>query len=238
MVIKINNIDFVKKYNLDTLEESIIEYLYKNINIIKKLGIRKVAKDNFTSTATLYKLANKLGFDGYSDMIHNLYYTFNIDDNKSSENQYINILDSIKGKSKAFNDILNAYKDKQIIVTGMGFSDIIAKYISERLFVNGYKTSTTFHLHLLSKEYSKNVLLIMISKSGETGRMIELAKEAKENGVELVSFTNDENSKLSKLSTLSISTNRVKKFIPLENTPEYFFGEALLSFEYLLNCNE
>lgn len=48
------------KYQLNQIEKNILNYLYKNINDVKKIGIRKVAKDNYTSTTTVYKLCEKL----------------------------------------------------------------------------------------------------------------------------------------------------------------------------------
>ena len=58
-----------EKYKLNDTEKSILNYLYRNISNLKKIGIRKVAKDNYTSTTTVYKLCKKLNFEGYSDMI-------------------------------------------------------------------------------------------------------------------------------------------------------------------------
>ena len=54
-----------EKYKLNDTEKSILNYLYRNISNLKKIGIRKVAKDNYTSTTTVYKLCKKLNFEGY-----------------------------------------------------------------------------------------------------------------------------------------------------------------------------
>lgn len=72
------------KYQLSTIEQNILKYLYSNIDNLKKLGIRKVAKDNFTSTTIIYKLCKKLGFEGYSDMIYNISYSNKSEDSDSS----------------------------------------------------------------------------------------------------------------------------------------------------------
>ena len=47
------------KYQLNNTEKLILQYLCNNIHNLKKLGIRKVAKDNYTSTTTIYKLCKK-----------------------------------------------------------------------------------------------------------------------------------------------------------------------------------
>ncbi len=43
-----------------------------NINDINKMGVRGVAKNNFTSTSTIMRLAKKLGYSGFLEMQYNL----------------------------------------------------------------------------------------------------------------------------------------------------------------------
>ena len=79
-----------EKYQLNEIEKSILQYLHKNISDLKKIGIRKVAKDNYTSTTTVYKLCKKLNFEGYSDMIYHFSYSNKINDTKNNINIYTN----------------------------------------------------------------------------------------------------------------------------------------------------
>ncbi|WP_368259792.1 MurR/RpiR family transcriptional regulator, partial [Clostridium paraputrificum] len=190
------------KHNLDTLERKLLQYLYDNIDEIKSIGIRKLASDNYTSTSMVYKLVKKLGFEGYSDMIHYISYTYNKSEN-NNENAYSKLYDTVKPYKKDFNSILSEYKNKQIVITGMGFSDIISNFISEALFLKGYNCAHTLHLQLLSPENKDNLLIIAISRSGKTSRLVELVEEANTHGFKIISFTANKNSKLAKASTLS-----------------------------------
>lgn len=224
------------KYNLDSLEQNILNYLYENIDNIKKIGIRTVAKDNFTSTATIYKLVKKLGFDGYADMIYSLYYDNltnapnNLSHNKN--NSYSHIQESINPIKNQFLSYLKKYKNKQIVVTGMGFSQIIADYICESLFLKGFKITSKFHIQLLDESNKDDILLIAISKSGDTPRLIELVHKAKENNIEAVTFTGFKNNKLNKISDLPITIGITPKLTADDNI---FFGELLIAFELLIS---
>ena len=67
-----NIIHLIEKYDLNDLEKQLVEYMDSNIHQLKSISIRQMAKDNFTSTTSIYKLCNKFGFQGYSDMIFHL----------------------------------------------------------------------------------------------------------------------------------------------------------------------
>lgn len=223
------------KHNLDTLERKIVQYLYTNIDSIKKLGIRKVAADNFTSTSMIYKLAKKLGFNGYADMIHYISYSFTNTETKEKLSSYSVLYQSVSPYKKAFNDFLNDYKNKQIVITGMGFSDIISNFISQTLFLKGFKCVPTLHMELLSKKYKDEVLIIAISQSGETSRLVEVLEEAKDNGFNIISITANDSSKISNISTLTIPIGKYDSFKTVSESFNTFFGELLLAFEYLIN---
>ena len=217
------------KHNLDTLERKLLQYLYDNIDEIKSIGIRKLASDNYTSTSMVYKLVKKLGFEGYSDMIHYISYTYNKSEN-NNENAYSKLYDTVKPYKKDFNSILSEYKNKQIVITGMGFSDIISNFISEALFLKGYNCAHTLHLQLLSPENKDNLLIIAISRSGKTSRLVELVEEANTHGFKIISFTANKNSKLAKASTLSVPIGSYDSFKSISEEFNTFFGELLLIF--------
>ena len=67
-----NIVHLSEKYELNDLEKQIIIYIQEHMKELKSIGIRQMAKDNYTSTSTIYKLCDKFGFDGYSDMIYHL----------------------------------------------------------------------------------------------------------------------------------------------------------------------
>ncbi|MGL4451044.1 MAG: MurR/RpiR family transcriptional regulator [Sarcina sp.] len=217
------------KYNLTELEQSILESLYTTSSDIRKLGIRTLAKNHFTSTATIYKLAHKLGFLGYADMIYNLYYKKMLP-TQAPTTPYESIENSLLDKKENFTKILNMYKNKNIIVTGMGFSQIIADYMCESLFLKGFRITSKLHIQLLDKEKSSETLLIIISQSGDTKRLYELGKIAKKHNIKIISFTSSSNNKLTTLSDLSFNISTDSN---LKTTNNYFFAETIIAFEFL-----
>lgn len=230
------NFEYLRdKYQLSTIEQNILKYLYDNINNLKKIGIRKVAKDNFTSTTIIYKLCKKLGFEGYSDMIYNISYSSSSENFDSSVDIFTNASNQLTLNLNDFSKILNQSKGKLIMLLGVGYSQMIANYISERFVINGFKCIANTHLQLLSTSHKDEVLLIAISNSGESSSILDVVQTAKSNEIEVISFVGNEHSTLAKLSDLPIILKGYEKFPNLKNIPNTFFSEVLLLFECFIS---
>ncbi|MGG7178743.1 MurR/RpiR family transcriptional regulator [Clostridium paraputrificum] len=227
--------NLIHKHNLDSLERKIIQYLYNNIERIKTIGIRKVASDNFTSTSMIYKLAKKLGFEGYADMIHYIAYSYSQSENLERLSNYSELYKSVQPYKEDFNRLINSYKNKQIVITGMGFCDIISNFISEALFIKGFKCASTLHMELLSENYKDDLLIIAISQSGETSRLVEVIKEARGSGFKVITITANKNSHLANMANLIIPIGEYDSFKTVSKSFNTFFGELLIAFEYLIN---
>ena len=225
----------IDKYQLNDTETSILKYLQENISDLKKIGIRKVAKDNYTSTTTVYKLCKKLNFEGYSDMIYHFTYSSQIDDSETNIDIYTNTNKQIDNNLEEFNSILKKYENKLIMFVSTGISQTIANYMNERLSVNGYRSIANAHLQLLSKNHKNEVLVFAISRSGETKSIIDILEQARNNDIEVISFVGNANSKIAKLSTLPIIIQGQDDFAKLKNPPNTFFSELLLIFECFIS---
>ena len=57
---------------LTDTEMSVLEFLLTHIDDALKLGVRGVAKANYTSTSTVMRLAKKLGYNGFIEMYYKL----------------------------------------------------------------------------------------------------------------------------------------------------------------------
>lgn len=59
-----------KDVKLSQTEKSVMQYLVENTDEAIKIGIRGVAQKGYTSTATVMRLAKKLGFEGFREMVY------------------------------------------------------------------------------------------------------------------------------------------------------------------------
>lgn len=212
-----------EKFELNYLEKQIVAYMQENIHDLKSIGIRQMAKDNYTSTSTIYKLCNKFGFDGYSDMIYHL--TSTKDTTTNFNQKYTEYKD-------AFSSLL--VKTKKIIIFGLGFSSPIAEYIHQRLTLLGYQSLCVVHMEMFNKTYPEDTLFIVISYSGQTPRLNEIVHAATENHIPVISFIANKQSPIYKDATLPILIEHYDSFSHDINKPNLFYGETLIALETLL----
>lgn len=220
------NIEHLRdKFDLNELELGLVKYLEDNQANLKNITIRQMASANFTSTSAIYRLCNKFGFSGYSDMIYQL--------TSSSSKQPFDQNDLNQYTDK-FTNLLNKHHQHNIIIFGMGFSAPIADYIQQRLTLNGFYAMSVVHTEMLDIKYQDTSLFIVISNSGVTPRLVEIVETAYKNKIDIISFIANENSCLYQNVTLPIIVGSYNSFTHNNLVPNTFFGQVLIVFESLL----
>lgn len=214
-----------EKFELNDLEKQIVRYIQEHLTDLKSIGIRQMAKDNYTSTSTIYKLCKKFGFDGYSDMIYHL--------TSTKDNHTIDFHEQYRSFYEQFQSLLQDHS-KRIIVFGLGFSAPIAEYMQQRLTLLGYQAMCVVHMEMFSPHFFDNTVFIVVSYSGKTPRLNEIIKTAHHNHVPIISFIGNAHSPIIQLSSLPITIGQYDSFSHDLNRPNTFFGEAIIAFETLL----
>lgn len=219
------NIDeIVNKYNLNIDETNIVKYLYENKENLREIGVRKVSADNYVSTTMVIKLAKKLGFSGYSELIFNII--------NSSENHY-NDQNLTEKQIDEFSKLIAKHKDSRIMILASGFSQNIANFMSELLNLYNFRATSNNHLELLTKE--NDILVIYVSSSGDTQVLVELAEKLNQEKIDSIAFVSSKTSLLNKYATLTIYTENSHSLFKEMYEPNLFFGNCLNQFEILLS---
>lgn len=196
------------------------------------MTIRELSKKTYMSTSSIVRLSKKLGFYGYSDML----YSFK---KQQRETVQFNSRDSLSNVSlvkeslEIIDDLIYKILEndrRRIHIFGVGYRDIVAKYMRDKLIEIDFFATNINPLDSISND---PYILILISNSGETVDLIDIAKKCLKNGncfIYLV--TSQGNSTLSKL---------IDKHIVLcqnEETSEkygsYFTGNAIILMEKII----
>ena len=233
VIIKLNTM----KNQLTSIEKRIAEYILKDPEAIKNLNTYQVAKNCKASQASIVRFAKKLGFKGFPDFKLSLSQDIG---NRKAESHVNIIHEEIKpedsfeivGKKVAhanitavnntyeitdFKELENAVKviaqaDK-IMVVGVGFSGIVAKDFYYKLLELGkhaiMENDTHTQLSCLSS-MGKNDLLFVISHSGKTVQMYDIAKVAKDRGIKIISMTSIVPNPISDLADIKLGTVEMK----------------------------
>lgn len=217
----------IDKYQLNDSEAEVLRFMKKNRQSLKTIGIRDVAKASYVSTATIINMAKKIGYSGYSELV------FALGNSQSDIAMPSTFSDEEKA---AFIDLLSEYRNKRIMILGSGFSQNLANYFSESLNLYGFRATANSHLEFLRQQVQQDILLVIISNSGDTVRLAELAKMANDHHIDVIAFVGQKNSKIGSLATLTISTETYTPQRISDYQPNLFFGTTLNQFELLLSA--
>ena len=191
---------------LNDTDEQILEYIVTNFEDVSQMSIQVVASNVFTVPNTIIRLARKLGYDGFSHMKtamreelrhHDEHVAF---DNIKKTHDLLDLK-----KIERLSTMI--HQSTRTIMYGIGDSAIYCEYL-----VNGLRTVNTkceFYLHRHTalteiETLSSKDVLILISVSGESPQIIELAKYAKERQVKVIAITHLSKNTLQHVSTYSL----------------------------------
>ena len=236
---------FIENKGLTEIEIKVLNYIVDNIDEVNKLGVRGIAKNNFTSTSTIMRLSKKLGYSGFLEMQYNL---ATLKRNELGDNlnergfvDSLNMESLLKENSKdsidRFIDILFKDDHKFIFIYANGFSGIVAEYINKKLLVMGKRcilSNGTDSIGVFENNLDYISPIIVISKSGETPMVLNKVKTAKEYGIEVVSFTNERENSISKLADISFKIDDTNKLDDRNLMPNTFFPKVLVLVELLI----
>lgn len=223
----------INKYRLNKTEQTILLFLQENLSETKDLGIRGVAKQCFTSPATIVNLAKKMNYSGYTELVFKI--KEGMGQNDSPENSQVSVTD-YPAYQERFSVLLSRYSQANIMILASGFSQIISNYVNESLIIHGFRSISNSHLELLEPDFLKETLVLTISESGETTSLKEIILRAQGNGIDVISFTGNPQSTIAKASSLAIQIKTANQFSSEQHAPHLFYGNTLNMFELLLSA--
>lgn len=200
----------IQKYNETDIH--IYKYIVSNIDKIQYMTIRELAKEVHMSTSTILRFCNKNNFEGYSEFKEALKRETALQ-NTQQPLEDLQELSAFfaRANSGAFEEkirfAVNALKKADLtIFIGMGSSGTLARY-GARYFSNlgHFAVGLEDALYPIDAFCWKNTVVIALSESGETERLIEAINQFKQKKCCVLSITNSPVSTLAKLSDWNFS---------------------------------
>ena len=208
----------IQKYN--ETDFYIYKYIVANLDKIQYMTIRELAREINISTSTILRFCNKNNFEGYSDFKEALKREIALQKTTPPMEDLQELSDFFaKANSSAFEKKLLFAVDmiRQADLTifiGMGSSGTLAKY-GARYFANmgHFAVGLEDTLYPIETFRWKNTVVIAVSESGETEKLIEAVNQFKQKNCCVLSITNSPLSTLAKLSDWNFSYNLATKRI-------------------------
>lgn len=188
-------------------------YISNNKKKCSKMTIEDLASSCNVSRTTILRFAQKLSLKGFSEL--KVYLKWETDEKIQMEVDPVKII--CEGYKKAINDILKKdftsvckliYEANRIFVYGSGDIQMEVARELKRMFLNGGDCLYDFEGLTIDPAFftlvEPNDLVILISLSGESGNVVELAKKMKLLNVKVISITKLKDNTLASLSDENI----------------------------------
>lgn len=244
----------IQEKNLTETEAGVLHYLMEHLDTALSQGVRQVARQNFTSTSTIMRLAHKMGYSGFVDMCYKLNILSQKHDRSDRSGQLF--LDRFCSSTllnyntytqlKACAEQIAVQDEKLIFIYATGFSGTIGAYMSRKLVNTGRRcifADGGESVGMFENSLDFMGMFICISKSGETILVRDKIKTAKENGVFTAAITGDRENSVSRYADLWFRIEDLYKLDDLNIMPNTFFPQALMlveliAYEYQRICDK
>lgn len=188
----------------------IYNYILKNSIQFPYMSIRELADEIPTSTASIMRFVKKMGYDSFPEMK----YSYKKDEKQISLHTVNDIEETInclqKFSTPFYQDLFKeiAYRlceSNMIIFDGMGDSAKIAEYAARRFSSNGFFCVALTDPYQMIHMNGQDIIVVILSVSGNTSEMIRKANDYKAAGCKLVSITASDDNVIAKMSDFNLS---------------------------------
>lgn len=228
---------------LSEAERAVLGFIADHLDDVRDLGVRGIAERCFTSTSTVMRLARKLGYDGFVDMCYRLSAELGREDPSFSSAAV-----EADGPALAWLDglSLGAVRDAArrmrhsmgfTHVYGCGYSSIMAAYLNKKLLGCGSRTllsSADDSIAVFENNLDLTDVLIVFSRSGRTGRVLDRVRVAADEGICTVAFTCDRASELAELADFTIGLHDESPADDRNIEFTLYFARCIAAIEYLI----
>lgn len=207
--------ELVNKYydDLTPNDFHIWRYIASNKKKCSDLSIEELASLCNVSRTTILRFAQKLSLKGFSEL--KVYLKWETSEHVEMETEPVKVI--CEGYKKAINDILKKdfsavckliYEANRVFAHGSGDIQMEVAKELKRMFLHGGDCIYNFEDLSIDPAFfslvNPNDLVILISLSGESSRVVELAKKLKLLNVKVVSITKLKDNTLASLSDENI----------------------------------
>ncbi len=205
--------------DLTANEQTLFDYVVKNMDRIKNKGIREVAAETFVSTATFLRFVKKIGFSGFSEFISVVKFTvlskndnqhsmpFTVEQKDYREEYLKNIEESVRViQPTKLHEVVNKLAEHpDVYFFSKGISKHAAEYICYLYSMAGFNVHYPRdhdYRKLSVGQVSGNDLVFIMTYGGNDGEMLDMVRQFLKMPVRplLVSVTEADNNTIQNLS--------------------------------------
>jgi len=204
---------------LSTTERNILNYVVKNMHLVKEMSIRDLAKETYVSTTTLFRFVKKLGYEGFGEFIdavretekesRKIHIPSIVHDDNYRDSYLKNVVEAVKvitdEKIETFHKIMGRYP--HIFILAEGLSSEVAKYFARLLITMGYNAEIPveeYEFSSLLRRIKRDDVLLILSYTGNNQSIVHHVEKIFAIATPtIISFTRADNNIIQNMSDLN-----------------------------------
>lgn len=183
------------------IEHAIYEYLLINSSSLSMITAKTIANKNYTTTTSVNRVCKKLGYQSYTELRYRFYDDLQVVPIHAEQLSQTKTQKTHNQSDQISILVEHLIKSSMIYLYGQGASILSLNYLARFLSLANLSHIVINDAHQFSRAQSG--MMILISKSGETKAVIDVAHIAKRKGL-FVSAITLKNSTLSQVSNYTI----------------------------------
>lgn len=196
-----------------------------------KINIRTVAENCYVSTTIVVRLAKKLGYSGYSEMLYSIREELRQDEVHNYQADTGEIVQNIDPVVELANDIVS-HRDQFLFFVGDGFSSIITDYAVKRFSTIGIHSYDGAPVDVVLSNNAGSIV-VLFSESGETADLISIAQKSLDMNYKVYAVSSNGKGTLISMADRGIVLKHGSEG-RLVNIPDYYVGTGILLVEDII----
>lgn len=204
------------EYKLNDTDDQIIDYILKNKHEFVNKSIQSIATNLYTVPNTITRLSKKLGYDGFSHLKNSIKEELDSTKAPNEDSSYYFIqktfelidMERIEMTAKMLHD------SKHVLFFGVGDTAGFCEMMVRNLRVAGKHSEYHIHRHemlYMLDQMNQHDVLFLISLSGETPQVLEMAEKAKQREIPIISLTHFTKNSLQEAAAVNLYCFAPKK---------------------------
>lgn len=204
--------------SLSDSEKRVCQYMLSNVKRVVNMTVNEVADSALVSKTIVINTSQELGFDGFTDLKYYLKQQIARETEKNRQSKdsvdfneemkdVVGMTCALVGQRELQTVCDLITQSSTVYVAARGTSKSVAQYLNHMLITIGIKSVLIDDYNLLSliaERIERRELMILISLSGETKKIVDAARKVKARDAHLVGVTSFTRNSLSKLSDITI----------------------------------
>ncbi|BDR57904.1 MurR/RpiR family transcriptional regulator [Xylocopilactobacillus apicola] len=220
---------------LNQNERDILLFINQNKDFVKNASLEKIAAKTHFSKSAIFRLCQKLGLNGYSQLKYLLE-----DESHIIQPAHDEPIDFVSQSVKSVLWVANQFRNSQlndayqtieeaphVYIYSTGWvQEIVAEQLKRNLYLTNKLTYDLPHakteLKMMITNAEPKDILMIISYSGMNPTLLEAVEELTYSGIRTIAFTSLRQNELSKIVTYNFYYETIKKKISNKSEVDFF----------------